>query len=141
MTVCEQILAGRSDIRNSNITNGFNNQAIGQLLGIGIIPPSDIGILKASVEKLEPEDYVSSWIELLAQCPGCARYADWRKKKLRKTFSSCGNRHRNSAAISPMRQNRCGLIPVRTEMTAVYPPENFSRRRMCDSCGSEVAML
>ena len=48
MTECEQILAGKSDIRNYDIDNDFDNQEIEQLLGNGIITPRDIGMLKAS---------------------------------------------------------------------------------------------
>ena len=48
MTECEQILAGRSDIRNYNIDNDFDNREIEQLLDSGIISPRDIGMLKAS---------------------------------------------------------------------------------------------
>lgn len=48
MTECEQILAGKSDIRNYDIDNDFDNQEIEQLLGNGIISPRDIGMLKAS---------------------------------------------------------------------------------------------
>ena len=48
MTECEQILAGRSDIRNYDIDNDFDNGEIEQLLKNGIISPRDIGMLKAS---------------------------------------------------------------------------------------------
>ena len=48
MTECEQILAGRSSIRNYDIDNDFDNREIKQLLDSGIISPRDIGMLKAS---------------------------------------------------------------------------------------------
>ena len=48
MTECEKILAGKSDIRNYNIDNDFDNQEIEQLLGNGIITRRDIGMLRAS---------------------------------------------------------------------------------------------
>ena len=48
MTECKQILAGRSDIRNYDIDNDFDNKEIEQLLKNGIISSRDIGMLKAS---------------------------------------------------------------------------------------------
>lgn len=204
MTVCEQILAGRSDIRNYDIDNDFDNQEIEQLLGNGIISPRDIGMLKASdliidgvldsntysltdfppyeqIRQLEngavsPEDFlrradlktfdandwlylllvipeltgsapwnllnaegsISRWMELLAGRPECTHCADWKKlaekgsaedffRLLEQTPELYRHFTNKQELLAADPRRWAELIAVRPEMTAVYPPENFSR--------------